>query len=117
MNFFMNLNNPIIGLDEEELGHRLIAGVSYIPYDGVVTTFEFDNELGEDVQYHGGIEMVVAQGLSLRAGIVTNPNKLTAGFGYSMNGMALNYGFSTGGGVLDYTHQFGLNFNWGGEAQ
>jgi hypothetical protein len=112
-----NMNNPMIGLDEEELGHRLIAGISYQPYDGVITTFEFDNELGEDVQYHGGVEMVVAQGLSLRTGIVTNPNKLTAGFGYSFMGMSLDYGFSTGGGVLDYTHQFGLNYNWGGETQ
>jgi len=111
------MNNAMIGEDEEELGHRLIAGLSYEPYDGVITTFEFDNELGESVQYHGGVEMYVAEGFCLRSGIVTNPNKLTAGFGYSVMGMTLDYGFSTGGGVLDYTHQFGLNYNWGGEAQ
>ncbi len=112
-----NMNNAMIGIDDEEIGHRLIAGISYEPYEGVITTFEFDNELGEDVQYHGGVEMMVAQGFCLRTGIVTNPNKLTAGFGYSVMGMSLDYGFSTGGGVLDYTHQFGLNYGWGGEAQ
>ncbi len=112
-----NLNNPQIGIDEEELAHRLIAGISYEPYEGVITTFEFDNELGQDTQYHGGIEMIVAQGFALRAGVITNPNKLTAGFGYSLDRFSLNYGFSTGGGVLESTHQFGVNISWGGEAQ
>ena len=78
-----NMNNPKIGLDNEELRQRLVAGISYEPYDGVITTFEFDNELGEEIQYHGGVEMIVVTGFALRAGVLTNPNKLTAGFGYS----------------------------------
>jgi hypothetical protein len=112
-----NLNNPNIGIDEEELARRVIAGISYEPYEGVITTFEFDNELGQDTQYHGGIEMYVAQGFALRAGVITNPSKLTAGFGYSLDRFSLNYGFSTGGGTLESTHQFGVNISWGGEAQ
>jgi hypothetical protein len=112
-----NLNNPQIGVDNEELHRRLIAGISYEPYDGVITTFEFDNELGEEIQYHGGVEMIVTTGFALRAGVLTNPNKLTAGFGYSTLGFGFDYGFSTGGGTLDSTHQFGLNFAWGGEAK
>ena len=48
----------------------------------VITTFEFDNELGYDVQYQGGVEMYVVKGFALRAGVITNPSKLTAGFGY-----------------------------------
>lgn len=111
-----NLNNPIIGLDEEELRRRLVAGVAYEPYDGVTTTFEFENELGEDVRYHGGVEMYLVEAFALRAGVVTGPNKLTGGFGYTFSGFGLDYGFSTGGGVLDSTHHFGLRFAWGGEA-
>lgn len=112
-----NVNNPQIGIDREELGQRLVAGISYEPYDGVITTFEFDNELGQDVRYKGGAEMTVVEGFRLRAGVLTNPNKLTAGFGYAFQGIGFDYGFSTGGGTLDSTHQFGLNFAWGGEAQ
>jgi hypothetical protein len=112
-----NLNNPQIGIDQEELANRVIAGISYEPYEGVITSFEFNNELGQDTQYHGGIEMVVAQGLALRGGVITNPNKLTAGFGYTLDRFSLNYGFSTGGGTLESTHQFGVNISWGGEAQ
>lgn len=112
-----NLNNPQIGVDQEELAHRVIGGISYEPYDGVITTFELDNELGQDVQYHGGIEMYIAQGFALRAGVITNPSKLAAGFGYTLDRFSLNYGFSTGGGTLESTHQFGVNISWGGEAQ
>ena len=111
-----NLNNPDIGFDEEELARRLVAGVSYEPYDGVITTFEIENELDHEVQYHGGMEFFVVEEFALRAGVVTNPNKVTGGFGYSFNPFSLQYGFSTGGGVLVSTHQFGLNFAWGGEA-
>lgn len=112
-----NINNPDIGLDGEELGRRLVAGISYEPYDGVTTTFEFDNELGEELQYHGGVGMTVVEGFQLRAGILTNPNKLTGGFGYTIKDFSLDYGFSSGGGTLDSTHQFGVKFAWGGEAQ
>jgi len=112
----VNINNPRIGQDVEELPRRLVGGIAYEPYDGVITTFQIDNELGRDVQYQGGLEFEAAPRFDLRAGILTNPSKLTAGFGYALQGFAVNYGFSTGGGTLDSTHQFGLNFAWGGEA-
>jgi hypothetical protein len=112
-----NLNSPEIGDDQEPLPRRLHGGVAYEPYVGVVTTFEISAEVDQDAQYHGGIEFELAPGFSLRGGVVTNPSKLTAGFGYAMHGVALNYGFSTGGGVLDTTHQFGLTLAWGGESK
>ena len=112
-----NVNDPRIGEDNEELTRRLTAGVAYAPYDAVTTSFELDNELGEDVVYKGGLEAWVVPSFALRAGVATNPNRLTAGFGYAMRGFSLDYGFSTGGGTLDSTHQFGLVYAWGGEAQ
>ncbi len=111
-----NMNNPMIGYDEEELARRLVAGLSYEPYDGVITTFEVENELGQEVQYHGGTEFFIVEGFALLAGVATNPNRLTGGFGYTLENFNLQYGFSTGGGVLENTHHFGLNFAWGGEA-
>ncbi len=111
-----NLTEADIGVDNEQLARRLNMGIAYEPYVGVTTTFEIENELGHDTQYHGGIEAAVADGFVIRSGVVTEPNRLTAGFGYGLNGLAFNYGFSTGGGTLDSTHQFGLSFAWGGEA-
>lgn len=111
-----NLNNPTIGIDGEELPQSVVAGLAYEPYDGVITTFELDNQLGYQTQYHGGLEMTVTEGFALRAGVVTDPNRLTGGFGYHAGRVGVDYGFSTGGGTLDSTHQFGLRLSWGGEA-
>lgn len=112
-----NVNAPKIGVDEEEIPRRLHAGVAYEPYAGVITTIELENVHGEKVQWHGGLEMELVENFFLRGGIMSEPSKLTAGFGYSLQGFAVNYGFSTGGGVLDSTHQFGLTMTWGGEAK
>lgn len=112
-----NITQPTIGIDEEELPQRLIAGISYEPYTGVITTFEFRNEMDHDIQYRGGAEAAVLGEFFLRAGVETDPNRVSAGFGYGREGFTLNYGFSTGGGTLPSSHQFGVNFAWGGEAQ
>jgi hypothetical protein len=111
-----NLNNPTLGADGEELPQTVTAGLAYAPYEGVLTTFEFDNELGQQTQYHGGLEMTIVDGFALRAGVITEPSRLTGGFGYRAGRVAFDYGFSTGGGTLDSTHQFGLRLSWGGEA-
>lgn len=112
-----NVNNPQIGLDQEEIGQRVHGGVAYAAYEGVWTTFEFENALGEDVTYHGGVEVALDYGLALRLGVATNPEKVTAGFGYRWRGLAVDYGFSGGGGTLEGTHQFGVGWAWGGEAR
>ncbi len=110
-----NANNPQIGLDQEEIPQRLQGGIAYSPYSGVTTSFEVENTLGGETQYHGGVEFAVLQDLRLRGGVLTNPNKLAAGFGYTWQGLSVNYAFMTGGGTLDASHQFGLTFTWGGE--
>jgi hypothetical protein len=112
-----NVNIPQIGEDNEEIPQRIQGGIAYEPYLGVVTTFEIESQLGEEVMYHGGLEMEVADSFRLRFGVQTAPNKLTAGFGYGIEGFSLEYGFSTGGGVLDSSHQFGLTYSWGGETE
>ena len=115
--YVKNLNNPQIGRDREEIGQRVHGGLAYSPYDRVWTSFEIENLIGRDVIYHGGVEVAMDYGLTVRLGVLTNPNKVTAGFGYRWRGVSVDYGFSTGGGVLDGSHQFGLSYAWGGEAQ
>ncbi|MBK6898795.1 MAG: hypothetical protein IPH09_05875 [bacterium] len=111
-----NLNNPQIGLDNEELQQQLTGGISYVPYDGVVTAFEVGNSLDGQTRYRGGVEFAALGALSLRGGVATNPSLVTGGFGYGYGGITVDYGFSTGGGVLAPSHQFGMTFAWGGEA-
>ena len=112
-----NLNAPKIGEDNEEIPQRIHGGFAYEPYAGVVTTLEAEVMTDEATQWRGGLEVEVVPNFDVRAGIMTEPNKLTAGFGYEFGGVAFNYGFSTGGGVLESTHQFGLIATWGGETK
>ncbi len=109
-----NLNHPTIGEAEEELRQLVVGGLAYEPYDGVVTAFEVRGELGEEMRFHGGLEFAVLENLDLRAGIETDPNKLTFGFGVHLpRYLTLDYAFSTGGGTLDESHQFGLAVRFG----
>lgn len=116
--FTRNLNSPTIGLDEDELPRMVVFGVAYEPYDGVVTSFDIRNELNQDTRFHGGAEMGITDFLALRAGIMTAPSKITAGFAITLPmPFTLEYAFSTGGGTLDETHQFGLSFRLSGSEQ
>lgn len=112
-----NLNAPKIGEDQEEVPQRIHMGASYQPYSGVMTTFEAKVMQGEPTQWRGGLELEVIADFHLRAGIMTDPSKLGAGFGYAFRGFAFEYGFATGGGVLDSSHHIGLRATWGGEAK
>lgn len=112
-----NINNPTIGVNNEELWKQVIVGLSYSPYENVITALDIRSRPGEDFRFHGGFEFGVLEILDLRAGIETDPNKLTAGFGFLIKGIMLDYAFSTGGGVLESTHQVGLGYRFatGGE--
>ncbi len=108
-----NLNNPTIGEDDEELRQQIAVGLCYEPYEDVLTTFDLRGQMGQDFRFHGGLEMGITSALSLRAGIETDPNKLTGGFAIHLPVVTLDYGFSTGGGVLDSSHQVGLSLRLG----
>jgi hypothetical protein len=113
-----NLNNPTIGEDQEELRQLVAAGLSYEPYEGVITAFDIRSELGEEFRFHGGTEWAITEVLRLRMGIETDPAKLTGGFGVRLpNLLSLDYGFSSGGGTLDESHQFGLTLRFGPKGE
>ncbi len=113
-----NLNNPTIGEDQEELRQLVAAGLSYEPFDGVITAFDIRSELGQEFRFHGGAEWAITEVFQLRAGIETDPAKLTGGFGVRLPQLlSLDYGFSTGGGTLDESHQFGLTVRFGPKGE
>lgn len=107
-----NANNPSIGdRDHQDLARRVTGGLAYSPYAGVTTLLDMNAELGSEIEYRGGVEFEAAPFLWLRAGLCTEPNKFTAGFGLEVRGMHLDYGFTSGGGVLDDTHHVGLEMH------
>jgi hypothetical protein len=107
----LNLNAPNIGdRDKQDLRRELAIGVTYAPYDGVETTLDITSEPGEAAQYRGGAEFQVAEFAWLRAGVHTEPNVFTAGFGLAVRGLRLDYGLSTGNAGLGETHQLGIGY-------
>jgi hypothetical protein len=111
----LNVTDATIGdFDKEPLRRGIWAGLSYAPYPGVITVLDMASELGRVVQYRGGAEFQVAEFAWLRAGVRTEPNVFTGGFGLEHRGLRLDYGFSTGGGVLAETHQIGVGFGFAG---
>ena len=112
-----NINSPTIGDENEELLQQLTVGVSYQPYEAVTTALDIRNRPGEEFRVHAGAEFGVLEVLDLRAGMESDPNKLTAGFGVHFKGATLDYAFSTGGGILESTHQFGLSYRFSGGGQ
>jgi len=115
--FTRNLNSATLGDDEEELPRAVGFGIAYEPYIGVRTAFDIRSILGQDFRFCGGLEFEVLNGLDLRAGLETEPNRVTGGFGVHVPLVTLDYGFSTGGGVLDGSHHFGVNLRWDRAAQ
>jgi len=110
--FTHNLNNPEIGDDGEELRRAFGVGIAYEPYPGVVSAFDIRTGLDEEIRYMGGLEFEIVPQLDLRAGVESDPNKVTGGFGVHLPFLTLDYGFSTGGGVLDASHHFGVALRW-----
>ena len=111
----LNVMDATIGdFDKEPLRRGIWAGLSYAPYPGVTTVLDMASELGRVVQYRGGAEFQVAEFAWLRAGVRTEPNIFTGGFGLKSGRLLLDYGFSTGGGVLGETHQIGIGFSFTG---
>jgi hypothetical protein len=78
----------------------------------VRTALDIRSTLGQDFRFCGGLEFEVLEGLDLRAGMETEPNRVTGGFGVRVPLLTLDYGFSTGGGVLDGSHHFGVSLRW-----
>ncbi len=110
--FVKNLNNPAIGDPvESDLPQRISGGMAYRPYDGVVTAVEVEKEVGEDIQFHGGVEFRIAEPLVLRFGAQSKPNLFDAGAGIAYRDVKIDFTY-THHPVLDATFHYGLGLRF-----
>ncbi|MFA7055927.1 MAG: hypothetical protein WC155_00020 [Candidatus Cloacimonadales bacterium] len=101
-----NINNPNVGNDHQfELPRKMVAGIAYEPYYGVITSLELTKELKGDTSVAAGIEYELFEMMKLRAGVHNNPAVYSAGVGFNIKGMNIDYGF-TYHSNLDPTHHF-----------
>jgi len=107
-----NINNPHMG---EGVGHSLpqqfAIGISYIPYQGVITAVDLKKNFEGSTELRGGVEVELHPMLCLRMGIRNNPASYSFGAGFNVAGITVDYGANTHA-VLDITHHFSIGYKF-----
>lgn len=107
-----NLNRAKMGFENQiELPSNLAMGVSYVPYDGVITTIEVKKDFAKETEFMGGVEAKIYEPLYIRAGVHQNPATYSAGASFLMKGVALDYA-ATYHAVLGLSHAFNLGYSF-----
>lgn len=86
-----NLNRPQFGLsDEGELPAELKAGLSYEPFEDILSEIDLSMK-DDDMRVHLGAEFRLFGLLYLRSGIKTNPSVVAAGTGIVYKFISFDY--------------------------
>ena len=102
-----NINAPNLGSSEAEAQapRKFVAGLGYMPYYGLTTSFEVEKVMGMDAQYRMGLDYAIMEWFSIRAGVSTYPSQLTFGFGVKQSFFKVDYAYVSHP-VLGGTHFF-----------
>ncbi len=103
-----NINHAALGKGDEPLPTGLQTGIK-IKLMATTLFFDLYKEIKYPLDLRCALQIHMLSPLTLRAGVGSQPSRLTAGFGLSFKSMSLDYGFSTHS-VLDVSHQFSLRF-------
>ncbi len=107
-----NINSPCLGLEKKHNLPRLLSlGISFTPYDGVISSVDFSKEVGRDTRVSFGQEFRLLDGLVLRAGISTQPVRASFGAGFLIKNLNLDYTV-VNHEVLPLTHIVGVGYSW-----
>lgn len=111
--YFLNINSPQVGqFTKYDLPQRIVAGISYQPYDGVTTSLDLNHLIGfQQTEVWGGAEFQVFKYIFLRFGGTTTPNRFSAGVGLNIRNLSIDYGLRTHS-ELGETHSMGLIYSF-----
>ena len=87
-------------------------GLSYRPYEDLLTSFDINQLSGHtDQEVRFGIEYILSDNWILRTGIQNNPNRFSIGFEYNLFDFGnISYGLITHH-VMPITHQITFSTN------
>lgn len=86
-----NINQPAYGDTDEELPRELAAGISYqLTPDALITT-EIVKDVMFPVSFRAGLQFEIITSLFARAGISTQPETYSFGFGYIADRWEVNF--------------------------
>ncbi len=109
--FAHNINSPTLGAEiKHNLPRLLSVGVSFIPFDGVISSIDLSKEVGKDTRFSFGQEYRIMENLVLRAGVSTEPIRASFGIGLSFKRFVFDYSVLNHE-VLPMTHIFGVTCN------
>jgi hypothetical protein len=109
----LNWNAPSPGRSHEEIPRSVQAGIAYRPATGFLLACDVAEESRFPAGLMLGAELIVADVLSLRAGISTDPSACSAGLGLLLLPVDFEYAF-TRHQELGSSHRFGLSVRLGG---
>jgi hypothetical protein len=115
--FAHNLNMPTMGKDDKSYLPRLLnVGIAYSPLPGINSCFDVSKEVGKDFRVMAGQELEIIPktsliGLTLRAGVSTEPVRFAFGCGISLKMINIDYALFTHS-ELPLTHNVGLNITF-----
>ncbi|MBW6514750.1 MAG: hypothetical protein K0B87_08345 [Candidatus Syntrophosphaera sp.] len=91
-----NLNQTTMGdTNQHPLPSKLALGISYIPYERVVTSIEVKKDFAKETEFMGGVEYHIFEPLSLRFGVHSNPATWNAGIGLNVQGIVVDLAYTT----------------------
>ncbi len=91
-----NLNQAVIGdANQNALPSKLALGISYIPYENVITSLEVKKDFARETEFMGGVEVRLFEPLAVRFGVHSNPATWNAGIGLNVKGIELDLSYST----------------------
>lgn len=107
-----NINKPKMGdAEKHEIPQMLAIGLSYIPYQGVITAIDLKKNHEGVTELRTGVEVQLHPMLTIRSGIRNNPASYSFGAGFNIKGIMLDYGLNTHA-VLDLTHHFAIGYKF-----
>jgi hypothetical protein len=104
-----NINKPQIG--DFDIPQQLAVGLSYIPYQGVITAFDLKKNWSGQTELRTGVEVALHEMVCIRMGVRNNPASYSVGAGFRVWDILLDYGISTHA-VLDLTHHISLGYRF-----
>lgn len=109
-----NINQPEYGSrNDEKLPRELSIGLSYRLSDVALFTTDVVKDIQFPVSYRGGVEVTIIENLVGRAGITTEPQTFSAGFGYSGSFWSANVAVQRHeNSVLGYSPAIDFNISW-----
>lgn len=107
-----NVNHPSIGSSKEYLPYGFNAGVAFRPIQGLWLSGDLERIDPQGISLKSGIEFMVAQYFTVRAGMQNSPARFSGGFGAKAGIVRLDYAYQQNSN-LPGSHEFSVTFKFG----